>query len=711
MSKYGTDPRSFKKYSGNGGRPYVSCCETRRDGAGNLEACSFKQREDKFKFAVSQLKLHSCKFVKMTGSSTLHQFFSTSQPPPVKTAKITEESLLVELASFVGIKNLSLQVAESEEMHLLLIHAIQFGIESSAFNPTSHIQNPFNLAQQLFHHYKKDAIRNRLIKAADEAHRTRMAQFSELIYVAVAVDEGSIRGNKNLDFILECPDSGFKSYPAMTIKMTGQTAKDYVSALSEGLHLISNYKISIGTIVCDGNKAQAKAMNHQWIHSLPRKSTIPWMKEVLFIPCLCHRVHNAYKNVILHDDGLSELTNRLHQVSEECREHVKQLGAICPKRIDTRWVSDYDILAFISARRDVIPRFTEIPDDFCSLFEVLVIFKCLILSFVKPSTSITKAFILLENAILALEELSARVPFAIIFKRSLENYTLKSKDGGIWLLAYLLTPSGRQDIQNRVRSGHFIPTSTGKLKLFKVRGEDCVKDPVEETIEELIDDQLQECIDDSEDLSVDQQAREGSLIEADPKPDDLSDDDQDAKDFTEEELVQKPKEDRTEIHKSTDQIINPGENENHFEEEELLNTELPSVTEFTEEELLQKSLISQIDQAREFLLQVLKQRTLSECSAKKMVGIFNDYLVAQEENIPSPLFSDHDNRYNWGLMRTEAPIWRDLSEIALRLLASPCSEASCERTISTQRLILASRRLKSTKRLLEARLTLMRTQQ
>jgi hypothetical protein len=239
-----------------------------------------------------------------------------------------------------------------------------------------------------------------------------------------------------------------KSYPAITIKMSGQKALDYVPALSEGLTLISNYNVTIGTLVCDGNKAQAKAMNHHWKHSLPRKSPLPWIKEVIFIPCLCHRVHNAYKNAVLHSEHLSSLTIRLHQISTECRDNVKSLGAICPKPIDTRWVYDYDILSFISARRDYIPRFTEIPEDFSGLLEVLVIFKCLILTFEKPSTALSKAYILLENAILALEELSSRVPFAEIFKISLRNYTLRSTEGGMWLIAYLFTPEGHQDIQN-----------------------------------------------------------------------------------------------------------------------------------------------------------------------------------------------------------------------------------------------------------------------
>lgn len=44
----------------------------------------------------------------------------------------------------------------------------------------------------------------------------------------------------------------------------------------------------------------------------------------------------------------------------------------------------------------------------------------------------------------------------------------------------------------------------------------------------------------------------------------------------------------------------------------------------------------------------------------------------------------------------------------MRLHCSPCSEASCERTISTQRVVLTAKRMSSNKDLLDARLTVIR---
>jgi hypothetical protein len=274
-------------------------------------------------------------------------------------------------------------------------------------------------------------------------------------------------------------------------------------------------------------------------------------------------------------------------------------------------------------------------------------------------------------------------------------------EGGLWLLAYLFTPEGRQDIQNRIRTDNFYPQQTGKLKLFKVRGEALIKDPIEETIEELIDDQLQECIDDNEEILIDEEARIDTLVDAEPKSDDISDEDEESTEFTEDELMNVLENNHGDKEANRDR-------EDHQSMNQVTQNNSISPTEFTEQELLQKSSISEIDQARDFLMRQLLQKGLNKHEAKEVVGIFNDYLIAQENRLPRSIFSAQANRYNWALMRAEYRNWRYLSDIAMRLLASACSEASCERTISAQRLILASRRMKSTKRILDARLTLMR---
>ena len=67
-----------------------------------------------------------------------------------------------------------------------------------------------------------------------------------------------------------------------------------------------------------------------------------------------------------------------------------------------------------------------------------------------------------------------------------------------------------------------------------------------------------------------------------------------------------------------------------------------------------------------------------------------------------------NGEYFWLNVKGKDAAWKVICEIAMRLHATPCSEASCERTISTQRIVLTARRMSSKKQLLDARLTLLR---
>ena len=78
------------------------------------------------------------------------------------------------------------------------------------------------------------------------------------------------------------------------------------------------------------------------------------------------------------------------------------------------------------------------------------------------------------------------------------------------------------------------------------------------------------------------------------------------------------------------------------------------------------------------------------------MNVFNSFVSGQK-----------DGNCVWDNIIDLNPLWNTIAEIAVRLFCSPCSEASCERTISTQRLVLTARRMSSKKELFDARLTLL----
>jgi hypothetical protein len=94
--------------------------------------------------------------------------------------------------------------------------------------------------------------------------------------------------------------------------MKGQSAEDYATALTSGLSQISKYDIKIGSVVCDGNKAQKKAFSPTWDRSIFNRSTLTFIKHVIFIPCLCHRINNSYKSAATKSEVLPHIRTTQH---------------------------------------------------------------------------------------------------------------------------------------------------------------------------------------------------------------------------------------------------------------------------------------------------------------------------------------------------------------------------------------------------------------
>ena len=110
--------------------------------------------------------------------------------------------------------------------------------------------------------------------------------------------------------------------------------------------------------------------------------------------------------------------------------------------------------------------------------------------------------------------------------------------------------------------------------------------------------------------------------------------------------------------------------------------------------------------AQVYLKQVLTDWGISPISRQRVIDTFNSFIMNKNDIFKDQTLENGD--YFWQHIRQINPIWDTLGEIACRLHCSPCSEASCERTISMQRLVLTARRMSSKKELLDARLTLLR---
>ena len=195
-----------------------------------------------------------------------------------------------------------------------------------------------------------------------------------------------------------------------------------------------------------------------------------WLKFIIYIPCLCHRIDNAYKYHATHSPELQAITSNIKNYSKVLSDHKNDIGSKCPSPITTRWLYDFDILEFIIKHKDSTQKFVELNDQDLFLYDILFIFKSLIRIFENPNTHFWRAFYYIERAAKAFEELKEKGnPFAEGFLSSLMKYTLESEEGGIWVLTYLLTVSGHNDFRTRIGNGSL--TYSGEGLSFRNREE------------------------------------------------------------------------------------------------------------------------------------------------------------------------------------------------------------------------------------------------
>ena len=85
---------------------------------------------------------------------------------------------------------------------------------------------------------------------------------------------------------------------------------------------------------------------------------------------------------------------------------------------------------------------------------LLMVLKRLTVIFEDPNLPLSRAYPILESAIDVLTDaeenaMKSNKPIYRGVRNSLKSYTISSKEGGLWLLSYLLAPKGHKDIKVR----------------------------------------------------------------------------------------------------------------------------------------------------------------------------------------------------------------------------------------------------------------------
>jgi hypothetical protein len=592
--------------------------------------CTYHKRVDHHNEALARGERHICDFTPQAG---IEAFLRDG-------TRIHPGDAWEPISGFLASTNTPIALGESRVLRDLLRDLFVHGFQAGATNPKADVEDEFDTYCPAL---KATAIRARICEHGQRAQVEMRQLLQGGQFSCMTLDGGQV-GSTHL-FITNLVSSQLKiCFTAGIHEMGPVKHTKFRDFLKGELEALQQNGITVSTVVSDGATYQTKALNFEDKASIQAKnpgSTL--LSRLLFIPCLCHRLNNAYHRLVRGCRVYARFIGSLRRLAIFCRKpaQVEKLGRRCPQFIETRWLYDHRILTFLLEHEDQINALDDRPSRVTPKFRAFS-------RLLKPLWELVTA---LEASDVPLAQAYGRLSSVI---REFKDISLEDGDQGVRdvfdlaadivaeltldsshnliQLAYVLTPAGRQAAQRQLRSlvGQQPPARNGfNLELMNFESQ-------------FADHGIAEATDDGDE---------------EPPPESAA-------------------------------------------EEDISDPELPvrgpAVTEVVVVSVPPSSAPSHYlaHRAREGLMRILRQFHVSDQEAKETDDIFQVYLNAPEVSL-GLASTGCPSTYCWLSATCVDPRYALLAEIALRLEPAICSEAPSERSIGQQRRFLMPHRTRT----------------
>ena len=640
----------------NGVRRTHAYCSMSKTIDGITYRCCFEQRLDNMRkeMAMGNYQRHVCEFEACNRQIDLSRFvdpqsFGESGEGPLKKVSVEEAHrfLVGELAYLTGRHNMPIDDAIDEDMSkfvgTLLALGAQLGREKIR---TESVKMP-----------TKKEVRAALISIGKALNNSRLEEYSVCRYSAMAVDEGSTMKRKYCNFVLHNAEFKLGEYLFYSDLMDGLTHIQYNNALRNGVQILKAHRIVPSTIVVDGGTACLKSLRDPW----PNKPEE--LCKIIVVPCLCHRINNAFKGMTRSCKSLDEAITQLHHLADMINSVDHNLSK-CPTHVSTRWLYDYELVHYVLTNQNEINRLARdhnwgaecmsLLDKIEELHNVITPLRTLCDMFEQSNRRLGTAAGIILTLVEEMSQVIASCEHDLstggiagdrqakllwrkeLFTHAITNlrsYTLDSPEGGLLGLAWLLTPEGHDNFTKSNNNITELTVSTNG----KERSTNALRN-------------IQ---------------RKYKFTASKSKK--------------EKEIKRDP---------FLAHLLKPKNQPDQGDETEL---SIPAIT-FSQDE---------IDNA---LLSIGHKLKLHPNRVTALLSVFHSYLLRKYDKQSFNLMVTLDGDYNWGMIKGRG---QDLADIAMRLAPCPCSESSAERSISMQRVIMTPRRSTAKEDLHTARLQIM----
>jgi hypothetical protein len=622
-------PYSIFKKPGSG-HSWVRCRAT-QEREGRTLHCQYVQRRDHFIQSQKEQRSHKCIFKREANIAQL-----------LTNPRQSKSPLLDELADFVGAHNIPLRTGASDAMRALLERAFHAGFKAGAAHPKA---DPNLSWREACPQMRSTALRDRIICRAEDRRACIEARLAERPFCALTMDGGQIQSTKlfitNI-IVSNVSDLGSTHSIEAVDAMNCETLSTIVVRILDDL---DNRKIHISSVTCDGATYQIKALNFEDPLSIQAQNPDKeYLFKLLYIPCLCHRLNNAYQCLFRTCAPFREMIKSLRTLAVLCRkpEHRRALGRSCPTFIQTRWLYDKRLLDFILAHEAKIEAFVAIPDAplFHQCSRLLTIFFKVLRNLEGRNSPLALAVPLLADAISRFESIARTTegPASVIYHAAAEQIRLYCLETtyGLFHLAYVLIPKGHKEARAQQLA-----------RLTRAHEEEEQIDPA------IIEVEMR-------DLPVDLDREHEDLVSQE-----------------EEDLSERGFFDDVDANRAAEKAE---EQENvDLGETQIVRAEVDNSWRYLP------------DRARSALERIARQFRLSEEASGKLLAAFDDYLECADSEIRLTI-REGGREYIWMSSVGMSARYLPLADIALRLEPAPCSEAPTERAIGEARRLLMPHR-------------------
>ena len=547
------------------------------------------------------------------------------------------------LASAVGQLNVSLESVLSPAMYKVMQASFELGQTT---------KEPFASA---FSMPQRRTLRAVMLEEAKAVETAKLDFYRESKFISLSIDEGTTFKTAYLNLILHDVVNRKNEYFAKSVVMSGKTADNYVVSMHLGFVYCEKRKLNISSVVMDGSKAQAKAFNCAYPRSLRNiRFTTDTAKKVLTFPCACHLIENAYKRLLQRNSDVNGVVSICRLIGRALNELPTPLAA-CPRFVSTRWIYDYDIVKYVLQHRMEVTKAVQmlvpLDDELGNLKVLLGILRTLIARFESASSSITEVYPVISatmNSLLLWSDLQGA-----------------SHLDSIWEKVF-------SDMADALRFYFLEQPHTGLLILSHILTPKGRQSFTSQT----------------------RQTRPTNII------------------LPREFRFQEERPDDEPMTREVDDLLmekEPGLSVRQSEKEQRLLEDVRTVhVEKRKKDDVEDQPAGTRDARTEAYKALRFVTKLLDVDEDKVLKAFDAYLDKNNYLLREHLRESIDGRWwNWNYMESSIESFAELSEIAQRIMPTPASEASAERSISLQRAIILSKRNKAYRDLVRSREILM----